>query len=454
MPMPCARRAFLYLVRRKGKTASLFATVLVLATLLFCACGILQTSEQLGEAMRSSLGGALYVRPSLQVAQTDGAIEVEEAPFSITQSAIEDILSLGGFAACNPVNYGFAKSGSIDFVPGFGHSLQSNMGKVVALRSSALAPGFVDEGQVIVAGRHIAEGDVGKVLISETLAERNGLVVGDRVTLAAARLEEQDGVFIDGLSGDEPAADVEIAGVFRTKGESAPEAPTPSRAENLLYATLDVLDGLGESEPGEYTGEVDFYVRDPATLPSLARAVEEVPAIDWDAAFIRTNDFQYARAQEQLAEVFGLTRTLIVAVALAGFLILGLMFAMRMRARMREMGIALAAGVTKGSVMAQLLWETLPVSAAAVAAAWAVSWMAAGLLGQLLFADIPAPLLSDQMMAAGATEAVADGEGLRLSGGVALVLGAFQILAVAVATLVSATAILRMKPRDILTRLS
>lgn len=455
LSMSCARRASLYLVRKKGKTISLFLTLFVVATFLFCAFGVLQTSERLGRDMRSSLGGAIYVRPSIQATtMNDGSVEIEEARFSVNQDAIEDVLSLGGFASCNPINYGFAKSDALEFIPGYGHSPQSNMGKVVALRSSALAPGFVDEGQAIIDGRHISYDDTRKVLISEELAKANGLAVGDEISLKPARLEERDGVFVDGANNDGRAKTVQIAGIFQSRGESAPEAPTPSRAENKLYSTLDVLDELGVSAPGVYTGEVDFYVKDPATLAALAHEMEGIASIDWSTSFARTNDFQYAKVAEQLAEVSGLTRMLIAAIAVSGILVLILMLIMRSRARMREMGVLLATGVPKGNIAAQMFCEVLPIAVLAVFAAWVVSIAVADLLGGILFSDIPAPLLSDQMLATGAADALPSGEDFFLDAKTALALGVLEVAAAAMATVAAAGVILRIRPRVILTTLS
>lgn len=454
MSISCAKRALLYLGRRKGKTAGLFLVVFVIAALLFCSFGVFQTSEALAKSARSSLGGAIYIRPHVQAVPADGGVEVDEAPFSVSQETIDDVLSLGGFAACNPVNYGFVKSDELEFVPGYGHSAQSNMGKVVALRSSALAPGFVDEGEAVIEGRHITAGDAGAVVVSEVLARENGLAVGDVIPLAPALLEMSDGEFVDGAPNGGPVVVAEVVGIFRPGVESAPESPTPSRAENKMYASLDVLEGTGQSRAGVYTGEVDFYVQDPASLAALAREVEGLSSIDRDACIVRTNDFQYEKVSSRLAETSGLAFALIAAISGAGALILGLMLVMRARSRMREAGILLAVGIPKRSIAAQMLCETLLVAVLAVGAGWAVSLLAAAPVGRALFAGVPAPVLSDQMIAAGVSATIPDGGGLLLGAGAAAALGASQVVVVAAATLAAAAAILRAEPRDILTRLS
>ena len=186
MAMGCARRAALFLMRRKGKAAGLLATTFVMAAFLFCAFGVLQASERLTGEMRASLGGALYLWTSTQAVAAGGAVEVGESRFGVDEAAVKDVLALGGISACNPVNYGLAREEGFAFVPGSDRGAPGgDQGKVAALRSSALAAGFVDEGDTLVEGRHIAQGDARKVLVSEALAQANGLAVGDEVTLAA-----------------------------------------------------------------------------------------------------------------------------------------------------------------------------------------------------------------------------------------------------------------------------
>ena len=111
----------------------------------------------------------------------------------------------------------------------------------------------------------------------------------------------------------------------------------------------------------------------------------------------------------------------------------------------------MAAGVSRGSIAAQMLGEMLPVAAVALIAAACAAGAAAGPLGELLFGDIPAPLLSDQLAAAGATGA-ATRRDLTLDGRTMAALATAQIVTVVATTLAAAGVILRAEPRDILTR--
>ncbi len=196
--MNFAKRAFLYVSRKTGKTLRLFLLILIVAVFLLSCFGALNASERLSKDIRASLGAAFYIRANTVVSMNkNGETEVKENSVNISQTEIEQIMGTGEVKYCNPINYGFAKSDDIQFIPGEKHTDESNMGKVIALRFSALAPDFADETAALIEGNHITENDNRKILISEQLASTNQLSVGDVITLTHAKLGEIDGVYID-----------------------------------------------------------------------------------------------------------------------------------------------------------------------------------------------------------------------------------------------------------------
>ncbi len=71
----------------------------------------------------------------------------------------------------------------------------------------------------LAQGRHIVEGDRNKVLVSEQFAERNGLAVGDSITVTTRGLRDVREIWGGPLA-------LEIVGIFRVNGYQ----PTGSRA--------------------------------------------------------------------------------------------------------------------------------------------------------------------------------------------------------------------------------
>lgn len=445
--MNFTQRALLYLSRKRGKTISLFLVVFVVAVFLISCFGVLHASERLSGDIRTSLGAAFYIRASTTVSRKGNNIP-------ITQKEIDEIMQTGEIEYCNPINYGFAKSDAIQFLPGDKHTAENNMGKVTALRFSALAPDFTDETAVLAEGKHITDADSGKILISVQLAAANHLSVGDTLTLTHARLGEADGAYIDEIPVKTAYTHVEVAGIYKRNIEDISIQPTAGVADNEIYASLDVLNELHESEAGIYTGEVDFYMIDPARLENITRDVQLLPSIDWTTYFIRTNDFQYSRIADQLSSLGDLVKLLLALVSVVSTAFLTLLLTFRMRGRMQEAGILLAAGISKGQIMAGFLLEVLSVTILALILSCIASLSVTDFLGHSLFGGLTPDLINEATITAGTQNSLQIENYLKLGAIEVLLIYLCQLIVITASTLASSITIMRLKPRDILSKMS
>ena len=451
--MNFSKRAFLYVSRKKGKTLSLFLLIFIVAVFLISCFGVLNASERLSKDIRSSLGAVFYIRANTTVSTNEnGETEVRKNSVNISQKAIDEIMKAGDIRYCNPINYGFAKSDAIQFIPGDKHTNESNMGRVTALRFSALAPDFVDEPASLIAGNHITETDNRKILISEQLASANHLSVGDVITLTHAKLGELDGAYIDEIPIKTAYVQVEVSGIYKLNIEDISIKPTAGVAENEIYASLDILNELHESEAGIYTGEVDFYITDPAQLDSITRKVQLLPSIDWTTHFIRTNDFQYSKIADELHSIGDLVKILLVLVSVVSTAVLTLILTMRIRGRMQEAGILLAAGISKKQILAQFLLEVLSVAVLALGLSYIASLGITRFLGYSLFGELQPNLLNEEMLIAGAKSSVQIENYMKLGIAEISLIYLCQFVVIAVSTLVSSIVIMRLKPKEILSK--
>lgn len=453
--MNFTQRAMLYISRKKGKTVSLFLVIFVVAVFLISCFGVLKASERLSKDIRTSLGAAFYIRANTEVSMNEnGETEVKENNVCISQKEIDEIMQAGEIKYYNPINYGFAKSDGIQFIPGDKHTEENNMGKVTALCFSALAPDFTDETAVLIEGKHITEADKGKILISEQLANANHLSVGDTLTLTHAKLGEADGAYIDEIPVKIAYTQAQVSGIYKLNIEDTSIKPTASVADNRIYASLDILNKLHESEVGVYTGEVDFYITDPAKLESITRNVQLLQSIDWTTHFIRTNDFQYSKIADQLSSLGDLVKILLVLVSVVSTAFLTLLLSMRMRGRMQEAGILLAAGVSKGQIMAGFLLEVLSVTIIALILSYIASLCVTGFLGNSLFGELQPNLLNEETITAGIQNNLEIENYLKLSVVETLLIYFCQFIVIAASTLVSSIMIMRLKPKEILSKMS
>ncbi len=449
------KRAGLYLLRKKGKALSIFLLIMVVSTFLFSCFSLLNASEKLAGDVRKSLGGAFYLRASTGVVPDEnGEMTVMEKHIRITDNEIKQIQACGDIAYFNPINYGYAKSEQLDFIHGEKHTKDNNMGQVTALYYSALEADFVDEVLSLTAGRHITEADTSAILVSSAVASANNLSVGDKIVLSSSELGESDGEYIDVWPDERKTAEVTIVGIYDILQYDVNISATASRQENCIYASIDVLNQLNASAPSVYTGEVGFYVTDPQTLGKTVTKVQQIEGIDWNTQFIRTNDFQYAEIADSLASLGDLIKILLVCVSIISASVLTLILTLRIRGRMSEAGILLGAGISKWEIIKQFLFETMIVAVAAFLFSYAATFLISHSLGNYLLADFQPNLINAATLQSGKSEAVNLGSYLSMGIGETLLIYGCQISIIVFSVLLSTISVLKLKPRDILTKMS
>ena len=453
--MDCKKRAGLYLLRKKGKAISIFLLIMVVSTFLISCFSLLTASEKLASDIRGALGAAFYLRASTGVVSDEnGEMTVTENHIRITDNEIKRIQNCGNIAYYNPINYGYAKGEQLTFIHGEKHTEDNNMGAVTALRYSALETDFVDEVLALAAGRHITEADTNAVLISSEVAAVNGLSVGDKIVLSSSELGEADGEYIDVWSGERKETVVTIVGIYDILEADANVTATAGRQENRIYASIDVLTQLAASEPSVYTGEVGFYVTDPKTLDEIVSKVQQIEEIDWKTHFIRTNDFQYSKISDSLTSLGDLIKILLACVSIVSAAILTLILTLRIRGRIPEAGILLGAGIPKGEIIKQFLLEVLSVAAIAFLFSYAASFGISHNLGNHLLADFQPNLINAAALQNGMSDAVSIDSYLTLGIGKTLLIYGCQLIVVVLSVLLSSASILKLKPREILTKMS
>ena len=453
--MDCKKRAGLYLLRKKGKAISIFLLIMVVSTFLISCFSLLTASEKLASDIRGALGAAFYLRASTGiVSDENGEMTVMENHIRITDNEIKRIQNCGNIAYYNPINYGYAKGEQLTFIHGEKHTEDNNMGAVTALRYSALETDFVDEVLALAAGRHITEADTNAVLISSEVTAVNGLFVGDKIVLSSSELGEADGEYIDVWSGERKETVVTIVGIYDILEADANVTATAGRQENRIYASIDVLTQLAASEPSVYTGEVGFYVTDPKTLDEIVSKVQQIEEIDWKTHFIRTNDFQYSKISDSLTSLGDLIKILSACVSIVSAAILTLILTLRIRGRIPEAGILLGAGIPKGEIIKQFLLEVLSVAAAAFLFSYAAGFGISHNLGNHLLADFQPNLINAAALQNGMNDAVSIDSYLTLGIAKTLLIYGCQLIVVVLSVLLSSASILKLKPREILTKMS
>ncbi|MFJ4683122.1 ABC transporter permease [Streptomyces sp. NPDC088789] len=319
---------------------------------------------------------------------------------------------------------------------------------VLGVRETELLLDFATGRARVTAGRAItaADRDRAVVMVEARLAGKNGLGVGDHVTLTAP----------DGGAREA----FEVVGVFEDPLR-LPDAwlPPAELAANRLYVPVGALRGLGA---GERLGEAVYRISSPERARALHARAERLLGAG-DGFRFDVNDKAYREQVGPLRRVGAFARAVVWLIAVAGAVILGLIVTLTIRERRGELGMLLALGEKRWKLIGQ---HTVEVTAVAVPAL-AGAAVAAVLLGDRLGDVLPAREPADRPRASPADRADrADGTDradradradplprpeVRLTpGDLGRVAGTGLGIALA-ATVVPGVGILRLHPRSILT---
>lgn len=445
------KRAILYLTRKKGKAAILFSLFFFVSMLLVLGLSILAGTQQASKDLRSNIGAAFYIRPYEQFKGNNGELTSMGTPM-ITQDSIDKVKQIAGgeLKEYNTEHYGYAKGKNISFLAGTGHTEDNNMGKVTAVRNSELTEEFLNGNYMLSEGRHIKPNDNNKILITKELAEENGLKIGDVIELTHADFDVVDDVYVDLIQEKTAFAQVEVIGIYEIRNHSDDAlAPTAAMEVNHILSDSHLLIQLKEQTEDVFEGEISFFIADPLHLPEIIKKVENLSEVDWKNHILVDNDFQYSKIERELSNVQNLVLTLIVLASVLSIIVLMLILIMRIRGRIREAGILLAIGKTKSEIIGQFIVETAILLLLGFVFTIILITPISNTLNEILFGSLVSDAPIGTLQSGGNTMDYLQPNILRFL----MILGG-ELAAVTLAVVLSSGAILSMKPKEILTKMS
>lgn len=490
--MSFLRRAFLYVARKRTKSFLLLLILLVIATLALSGAAIRGGAETAQLNVRQALGGVFTLRQnaadpdkwvSTNVGQYGSTSYYGGAPLTAElaqtiQSSVQGIV--GSNATYTSYTVPVSGSGktlelveSADDGSGM-NGLIAGLGDFNATVSTYASTntaydGYFSGGYLeLTAGGHFTAADGRVALISEALAEKNGLSVGDHITLRMSAYKAS----MMGYDAAKTCVDVTIAGLFRPTAKSTTALFNWSM-DNAVFTTLEVVRAARPDIGEESYEKISFYVSDPAELERIVREVQALPEVA-PADFAVSVDKSGADAvMEPLTNMNRLVSVLIVLVLAVGAAVLYLVLASRIRERVHESGVLLSLGLSKGNITAQYLAEILLIAALAFSLAIFTSgFVARAVGGQLLdyalsdgapaAAGAASPLSGDGMYLSSAADYAPRFEGggsltkieVAVSPAAAAAMCGVGFLIICAAVCLAALPVLRMKPREIVSRMS
>ena len=490
--MDLSHRAFLYVTRKITKTFLLFLILLVISTLVLSGVAIKDATGTAALNVRQALGGIFTLQqntsdPSKWVSTSVGSIGSqsyyggEPLTVDLAERIMAGTTGISGYNATythhtvpldadgkileliESENDG-SGLGSLMASHGDLGSTVSTIAATNTAYDSYFAGGYIE----LVEGRHFTTESEAPAIMSAELAELNGLSVGDKIVL---RMSEYKASMM-GIDAGKTKVEVTIVGLFRSTAKSTTALSNWSM-DNSIFTTLEVVKTARPDMGDESFECIQFYVDDPGEMDRIVRDVKDLPGLDPTDLIVSVDSSDVDAVMGPLTNMDRLVSILIVLVLVIGAVILCLVLSIRVKERVHESGVQLALGLSKRNIVAQYLVEVLIIAAAA----FSLSAFASGLVAKTVGDQLLDYTISDSVRtpASGTPGTSIDGEIFLGSSDFApefvgsdpltkievevepvMVAGMFGVglLIICAAVMLAATPVLRMKPREILSKMS
>lgn len=373
------QRAYLYVRRKAGKSILLLLVMLLLFSFVMGGLLLYHATGLAIRQARQSIGGGFRIAPDMQnqmnvvITEADGQINVTYIGEPLDEALIQAVRAGEGIHAYNAVLKGEMLLREdlrlIDYNGIYRDDpVASHLVSVEADTSPLLSPAFQTEQVKLTRGRRSGESGA---IISEALAKENDLNLGDEIQLSPR----------EGHAG-QPVT-VQINGLFTVEAarQNADVAAPVHLLENKIFIDMTSGRALMGAAGADYA---DFFISDPAQVYQIIEKIKAMDGIDWSCFSLTASVAEYEKAAGPLLDMRGLARTLLIILVTVSIAVLSLIQALFHRSRQRELGIMLSLGISKGEIFLQRFMEAVFIAAAAyVLAACAIVLTWRGIYGNL-----------------------------------------------------------------------
>lgn len=348
------KRAFLYVTRKRGRSILLFLLYLIMATFVLTGLSVSMAAQSAQSRLRETLGGRFTLSADYSQENPYVKSETDEEGNSniytelpITRELIDAVMSVGNIKSYDAAAQTLVTTelnifpGNVPVKSAFKHSATARI--VESTENSS----FFQSGTLRLAeGSHITENQSGVALISTDLAERNGLKLGDTLPLQGAG-----------------AAAVRLIGIFEIIRPDSPLSMLTSfeKLENQIFTDLETFQKLVPDLTAGFQ-TVRFEVADPAQLSNTMSQLKGLSSIDWRAFKAEEDNQAYLASAGPLMNLQSLMSAVLIAIALISAVILSLILTMWSKSRIHETGVFLSVGIGKASIIGQYLAESLIIA--------------------------------------------------------------------------------------------
>ena len=376
------KRAGLYLIRKKYRNILLILLLFVMAIFAVTGNSMRTSAVQEIDTIRRNLGSSFVVAADTN---NQGLYEEQyDQEFSysiftgkrITPHLVEEIICIDGVA-----DYEIKSSMHVwsNLQLREAAWAESTLGEIIGedeVQLSRESPNAIICGNgetnvnfrigafSIVSGRNLLKEDKSAVVISEYLAQKNNLTVGDTVVVET-KLGHY-GPYDNPFETLGESVKLKIVGIFTINFQQEIDMFTHEEecAENFLFIDQHsgtvLKNNLQELYPGEDAyNEVTFFVDDPENLETVLENVKD--QVDLSGLNVSLDDSAYSASIKPLRQIEIFSTVLLAAGTIGCAVILYLVLSLWIKTRIHEIGILMSIGINKRKIICQMLLECAAV---------------------------------------------------------------------------------------------
>lgn len=445
------RRALLYVTRKKTKSIIMLFILFGIATAILSGISIKKAANIARNNSNKDVANTFQIQPNIMT-NSNGAI---------SESLVNKILKVDGIK-----NYdGIIQGAGLDFKELT--SIQSSNGYIErddykylfnmeGHTSSEFDNKFVSKAFKLVSGRHIVATDKNKVLVHKVLAEKNNLKVGD--VIKGTKNINGTNVF----KGTQNEYELEIVGIFKSE-DNGRVGNSYELAENTIISDIHTLKTLYGYSDGDVKYSSVLFSSD-ESLDSVISRVKKISA-EWNKYTITKNEDTFLALSKSFDTLEKIVNMVLIGAIIAGAVILSLVLAFWIQGRVHETGILLSIGVSKFKIISQYVIELLLISVLAFGGSYFSSKIISPKLGNSIVNQASKQAVQEVRQEFGgftmgndpttslATKTI-DEIDVNVEGKELFYVYVIGVGIIVISVMLSSASIIRLKPKEILSKMS
>lgn len=468
------KNSLLSIKKNMGKTLLLFVIMFIIANLVIAGFSIKSASSKSVDSIKSTLGNevTLSVNFKNMMGNRQPGEAVNDVSNILTTDMADQLTDLEYVE-----NYNYTISANVDtsltavenesnnqtenFRNDNDFMQNSSSFSLQANTTMKYLSDFTDENYTLIEGRLLTKEDNGtqNCVIETNLAIENDLSIGDTFTMIST-------------ADSSISLELTIVGIYEIQNTSMDMGRMISNPVNTIYTDLSVGQTMNNDKTA--ISSATYYLDDPENVDAFKELAESESDIDFETFSLDSNDQLFQSNSSSLENVSSFATLFLIVVIVAGSAILCLILALTIRNRYYEIGVFLSLGQTKLKIIGQQLLEIGLIATLAFVLSLGTGKLTSNIISGMLTTNDQEMIMDMKDMPDIDTNENQNNKGfgkggkgfdfnnafqspeeeldVSLTGSTIIKLAGTTILICLVSTLIPTIYVLRLSPREILTR--